>query len=426
MQNKSHINFNGAITTAVMKTAYKYRAYPSKEQKEILNRQMLLSKELYNLLLEKSKAYYRETGKTMTEYRMNIWITQAKKERPELTELHSQVLQNVSKRVSDAYRHFFRRCKEKKHGKNIKAGFPRYRKFVSSLTYPQFGFKIEKKTAELSKIGSINFVNHREIEGRTKTLTIKKTKLQEWYITIAVEREDKPFASNDKPKVGMDLGINQYVALSDNTIHQNAKIAKHQRNHSRFLQQNVSRKKKGSHNRKKAVIRFARYSEHIARIRQDCLHKLSYELVSSHSFIAYEDLEINNMVKNRRYSRLIEECSWGNFTQMLQYKAESAGCVAVEVNPQFTTMTCSNCGNVRRMSISQRTFICEKCGMKKDRDINASINILRALNSASSNFDSKAVKSTAGHAGSQVCGDDTRPSARKAVAEEAGTVRAAS
>ena len=396
----------------VMKTAYKYRAYPSKEQKATLNRQMLLAKELYNLLLEKSKAYYKETGKTLTEYRMNVWITQTKKEKPEFTELHSQVLQNISKRVSDAYRHFFRRCKEKKQGKTVKVGFPRYRKFVSSITYPQAGFKIKKKNAELSKIGSINFVNHREIEGKAKALTIKKMKSQEWYITIAVEKEDKPLISNNKPKVGIDLGISQYVALSDNTIHQNAKITKHQKNRLRLLQQNVSRKRKGSRNRKKAVIRFARYSEHIARIRQDCLHKLSHELVNSYSFIAYEDLEITNMIKNHRFARSIEECSWGNFINYLQYKAESAGCVAVAVNPQYTTMTCSNCGNVQKVSISQRAFICEKCGMKKDRDINASINIL--------------ARATEGHSGSHASGDNVRPSHMKADVAESGTIRGVS
>ena len=202
------------------------------------------------------------------------------------------------------------------------------------------------------------------------------------------------------------------VALSDNTIHQNAKITKHQRNRLRLLQQNVSRKRKGSRNRNKAVIRFARYSEHIARIRQDCLHKLSYNLTHSYSLIAYEDLEIPNMMKNRRYAKSISESSWGNFTQMLQYKAESAGCVAVAVNPQYTTMTCSNCRNVQKVSISQRTFICEKCGMRKDRDINASINILK--------------RATEGHSGSKACGDDIRPSVREAVAEEAGTIRVAS
>ncbi|MGC8538036.1 MAG: RNA-guided endonuclease InsQ/TnpB family protein, partial [Candidatus Micrarchaeia archaeon] len=346
-----------------MKTAYRYRAYPSKEQEEILDRQMLLSKEIYNMLIEKSKEYYKETGKTLTEYRMNVWLTQMKKEKPEFAELHSQVLQNVSKRVSDAYMHFFRRCKERKQGKKVKAGFPRYKKFVSSLTYPQInGFRIEKKRVELSKIGRINFVNHREIEGNIKTLTIKKAKSGEWHITIAVEKEDKPFITNGKPKVGMDLGITQYAVLSDGTIHKNAKITKHQRNHARVLQQNVSRKEKGSHNRKKAIIRFAKYSEYIARTRQDCLHKLSHELVNSYSFIAYEDLDIQNMVRNHHLARSIEESSWGNFTQLLQYKAESAGCAVMAVDPKYTSMTCNRCGHVQKISLSQRTFICEACG----------------------------------------------------------------
>ncbi len=111
----------------IMKTAYKYYEYPSIEQKEILNRQMFLAKEIYNMLLEKSKAYYKETRKTLTEYRMNNWLMQIKKEKPEFTELHSQGLQDISKRISDACVHFFRRSREKKHGKKINAGFSRHK-----------------------------------------------------------------------------------------------------------------------------------------------------------------------------------------------------------------------------------------------------------------------------------------------------------
>ncbi|MEM3245905.1 MAG: helix-turn-helix domain-containing protein [Candidatus Micrarchaeaceae archaeon] len=115
MTAELHINFEMHKITIiiVMKTAYKYRAYPSKEQKAKLGRQMFLAKELYNLLLEKSKAYYKEAEKMLTDYRMNVWLTQIKKEKPEFAELYSQVLQNVSKMVSDVYKHFFRRpsCK---------------------------------------------------------------------------------------------------------------------------------------------------------------------------------------------------------------------------------------------------------------------------------------------------------------------------
>ena len=411
-----HINLNEVINAVIVKRAYKFRAYPSKEQKAKLDWQMFLAKELYNLLLEKSKSYYKETEKTLTEYRMNVWLTQIKKEKPEFAELHLQVLQNVSKRVSDAYRHFFRRCKEKKQGKKVKVGFPRYKKFVSSLTYPQQGFKIEKKRVSLSKIGDVNFVNHRYIEGKIKTFTVKKTKSQEWYITIAVEKEDRPFVSNGKPKVGIDLGIKQYVAISDNTIHQNAKITRHQRNHVKVLQQGISRKVKGSHNRKKAVVRFAGYSERIARIRQDTLHKLSHNLVNSYSFIAYEDLEIRDMVKNHKLARLISESSWGNFTQLLQYKAESAGCVAVGVDPKYTSMACNKCGHVQKISLSQRTFICEECSHTEDRDINASKNI----------FERAISQTTEGHSGSYASGDIVRPSHMKADVAESGTILGAS
>ena len=118
------------------------------------------------------------------------------------------------------------------------------------------------------------------------------------------------------------------------------------------------------------------------------------------------------MIKNHRFSKSINEASWGNFTQLLQYKAESAGCVAVGVEPQYTSMTCSECKNVQKISISQRAFLCEKCGMSKYRDINASINILN--------------RATEGHSGSQACGDDVRPFVREAVADEAGTIRVAS
>ncbi len=395
----------------VMKSAYKFRAYPSKEQKAILNRQMYLSKEIYNLLLEKSKAYYKDTKKTLTQYRMNVWLTQIKNEKPEFGELYSQVLQNVSKRIADAYKSFFRRCKEKKSGKKVKVGFPRYKRFVSSLTYPQSGFKVEKKRVDLSKIGKINFVNHREIEGKAKTCTIKKAKSGEWHITFSVEKEDIIPFTNGRPIVGIDLGIEKYATLSDGSILQNKKITRHQRNHLTILQQGISRKEKGSHNRKKAVAKFAVYSEHIQRNREDFLHKLSHNLVNSYSFIAYEDLSILGMMKNHHLARAIGESSWGNFTQMLQYKAASAGCVAIGVNPQYTSQTCNGCKNVQKISLSQRTFVCGKCGMSRDRDINASQNILE--------------RATEGHSGSEASGDDVRHRTNGAVATEGGTIQVA-
>ncbi len=389
----------------IVKRSYRFRAYPSQIQKSRLNRQMFLSKQLYNLLLEQSQKHFKDTGKTFAQYDMNKWITKFKRKNPDFKELHSQVCQNVADRVSKGYKNFFRRIKERKQGKKVKVGFPRFKSYVSSLTYPQNnGFKIERKRISLSKIGRVNFVNHREIEGKVKTATIKQTKSQEWYITISVEKEDIQIFSNNKPQAGMDLGLKEYATLSDGTRISNPRISNKSMDKLKMVQRRLSKKKKGGKNRRIAKIKLARISEHIANQRNDFLHKTSHHLVNSYSFIAYEELRIANMVRNHNLARQITDVSWGNFIQYLCYKAESAGCRVVGVNPNNTSKTCSECGNIQDIELSERTYFCQRCGTMKDRDLNASINIL----------------STAGLAGSNASGDVVRPQ-RKAVVVESGT-----
>ena len=390
----------------ILKKTYRYRAYPSQSQKSTLNRQMYLSKQLYNLLLEQSQKYFKKTGKTFTKYDMNKWITKLKKKNPEFNELYSQVCQNVADRVSKAYKNFFRRIKERKQGRKVKGGFPRFKSYISSLTYPQSGFKLEKKKVSVSKIGMVNFVNHREIEGKIKTLAIKQTKSQEWYVTFSAEKDDAPLFSNNKPQVGMDLGLKEYATLSDGTRIPNPRISNKSIGKLKTIQRRLSNKKKGGNNRRRAKIKLARISEHIARQRDDFLHKTSYRLVNSYSFIAYEELIIANMAKNHNLARQITDASWGNFTQYLCYKAESAGCRVVGVNPRNTTRTCSRCGNIQDIELGERTYLCQNCGLNIDRDLNASINIL----------------TTAGHAGSNASGDVVRPRLQEAAVGESGTI----
>ena len=401
-----YIKFNCVDDMVILKKTYRYRAYPSQPQKSALNRQMYLSKQLYNLLLEQSQKHFKETGKTFTKYDMNKWITKFKKKNPEFDELYSQVCQNIADRVSKAYQNFFRRIEERKQGKKIKVGFPRFKSYVSSLTYPQSGFKPEKKKVSISKIGRINFVNHRDIEGEIKTMSIKQTKSQEWYITFLVEKEDTPLFSNNKPQVGIDLGLKEYATMSDGTRIPNPRISNKSIDKLKTIQRRLSNKKRGGRNRRRAKIKLARISEHIARQRDDFFHKTSHRLVNSYSFIAYEELKIANMMKNHHLARQITDVSWGNFTQYLCYKAESAGCRVVGVDPRNTTKTCSECGNIQDIELSERTFLCQKCGMSKDRDLNASINIL----------------TTAGLAGSNASGDAVRPQLQEATVVESGTI----
>lgn len=394
----------------ILQRTYKFRAYPSREQKLLLDRQMSLSKQLYNLLLEKSQTYYKDHGKTFTKYDMNKWMTQLKKKNPEFKELYSQAAQNVADRASKAYQNFFRRCRERKKNKVVKVGFPRFKTFVSSLTYPQAyngSVNVERKRVSLSKIGRINFVNHRDIQGEVKTAAIKKTKSQEWYITFSTEKEDTPIFNNGKAQIGIDLGLKDYCTLSDGTKISNPRILKQSENKLKKSQREVSGRGKGGQNRKKSILKLERIHEHIARQREDYLHKLSHNMVNSYSLIAYEELNIAGMTKNHRLAKNINDVSWSQFIQFLCYKAESAGCRVIGVNPRNTSKTCSKCGNIQDIDLSQRTYHCGGCGLKMDRDVNAAVNILN--------------KATVGRTGSHAFGDSVRPQKQEASVVELGT-----
>jgi putative transposase len=319
----------------------------------------------------------------------------------------------VSDRVWKAYQNFFQRVKEKRKGKKIKVGFPRVKKFVVSLTYPQSGFKLNGNHLFLSKLGKVPIVLHRPIEGKVKTLTIKFSKSHEWYATFTAETGSKQFNPNGKPAVGIDLGLSNYATLSDGSVVQNMCFSKQNVVKARRLQRQISRKVKGSRNRRKAVLRVARFSNHITQRRHDFLHKLSHRLVNSYGLIAYENLGIVNMVKNHRLAGAIQDAGWGGFARMLGYKAARAGCRAVEVNSKNTSTTCSNCGAKHPMPLSKRTYECGECGLKMDRDLNAAKVILaRGLD-------------TAGRAGIYACGETTSTFQRGRASGfvEAGTIR---
>ena len=371
---------------------FKYRVYPSNKQILRLKRQMWLAKELYNILFEKSKEHYKHTGKTFTEFDMNKYIAHLKKEQPEFKELHSQVAQNVSKRLADAYKAFFRRVKERKQGKRIKVGFPRRKKYVNSLTYPQTGFNFKTdRRLSLSKIGSIPIVLHRSIEGEMKTCVIKHYPSGKWFVGFSNELPEKAFESNGKESVGIDVGLTSFATLSNSQKITSPKFLRKSEARLKLLQRRVSRKKKKSMNRRKARFRFAKLEEKVHDQRFDFLHKLSRLQVNSYRKIAVETLNVPDMQRNHHLAKSIGDASWSTYRQMLHYKAQSAGCEVIDVAPEDTTKMCSNCGNKQDMPLSERIYNCSVCGYVEDRDVNAAKNIL--------------ARATVGLTGSYACGD---------------------
>jgi putative transposase len=159
----------------------------------------------------------------------------------------------------------------------------------------------------------------------------------------------------------------------------------------------VSRKKKSSANRKKAINSLGRAHLKVQRQRKDFACKEARCVVKSVDLVAFEDLKIRNMVKNRHLSKSINDAAWGEFRRWLEYFGKVFGVVTVAVAPNYTTQSCSNCGEMVKKTLSERTHVCPKCGHIQDRDWNAAINILQ-----------KALQqlSTAGHAGINACGEE--------------------
>ncbi|MEM0139115.1 MAG: RNA-guided endonuclease TnpB family protein [Ferroplasma sp.] len=330
-----------------MTRTYKFRLYPSAEQKRLLDRQLNLCRELYNAFLEQRIIAHKMEKRINYNYQQDQ-IPELKKAFPEYNNIHSQVLQDVARRVDRAYENFFK-AKEIKHGKHQKAGFPRFKPMnrYRSITYPQSGFRIiEKGSLKLSKIGKIRMFMHRGIDGKIKTLTISRDHVGDWFASFSVytathsENAEVP----DQGGVGIDLGIIHLAAMSDGTfIDTPYFLAKSEKVLNRD-QRHLSRKKKGSNNRGRQKVKVAKRQRKVKRQREDFLHKVSNALVGSNSFLAFENLNIKGMVKNHHLTKSIFDASWGMLVQYTSYKAESAGKVVVQVNPRNTSKACSKSG----------------------------------------------------------------------------------
>ena len=182
-----------------------------------------------------------------------------------------------------------------------------------------------KKRFGFSKIGGLKIIKDRELEGRAKTLTLKRVKSGGWFACVSVEIADKSFKPNKKPMVGVDLGLRELAVLSDGVVIGNPLIKKSLERKEVKLHKRLSRKKVGSKNRRKAKVKLSRFSEKMTNRNNDFLHKLSHSLVSDYGLIAYEGLAVKNMVRNHCLAKSISEASWGFLLRLLQYKAESAG-----------------------------------------------------------------------------------------------------
>jgi putative transposase len=390
---------------------YKYRIYPSHKQKARLLNQFKICKEIYNTLLDLNKKLY-----ITRKFDFNSIVKDIKITCPEYyTQAFSQVLQNVSDRLSKAFANFFRRVEEKKEGKKIKVGYPRFKSRVNSIIYPQNGFKFKSdRRLYASKVGNIPIILHRVPKGKIKTWTIKVNKANQWFACFCCEVNFPVVNHSSEEHIGLDVGIESFLTNSNGKKIDNPRFLKNSEKGLKLLNRRLSRKLKGSKNRRKAKFRLAKQHIKVVNQRIDFQHKLSRSIVNKYSVIAIEDLTIRNMVMNHHLAKHISDASWGRFYQMLSYKAITCGGQVLK-NPETkgSSHRCSCCGHyVDDMPLKQRQFNCPKCDLSIHRDHNSAINHL---------------KDTAGLAGISTPVDDcVRPLILKATVAEAGTICKAS
>lgn len=365
-----------------MLRTYKYRIYPTKEQSGNINTQMFSCARLYNKMLKQRIDLYKKK-------KLSIWYNTQQNQLPLIKEnkeiyktIHSQVLQKTLNRLDISFKNFFRRVK-----KWEKPWFPRFKSPIryNTLEYPQTWFQILNKwewitkKIKLSKIWEVKLRKHRELpsEGKIKTLSVTKNQTWKYYVTLVVETEDKVIInSNANKKVWIDLWINALASLSDGTQLDNPKHIRKQEKKFKRLSRNISRKKKWSNNRRKYRSILSKQHERLTHSRNDYLHKITKMLVENYWLIVLEKLNVSWMVKNHNLAKSISDVAWWRLLTLLQYKAESAGVVIELVDPKYTSQMCSNCWVIVKKTLATRIHKCE-CWYIEDRDINASINILK-------------------------------------------------
>jgi putative transposase len=381
-----------------MRRSFKYRLYPNKATEQKLIWVLDRCRELYNAGLSERKDAWKYEQKRIECYDQINDLPEIKQDiRPEYQEIIAHVLQDVLRRLDKAFANFFRRCKEGAK----EPGFPRFqgKNRYDSFTYPsRAGWKFDGYHLHLARIGSIKVRLSRPIEGKVKTVTIKR-EVDQWFVIFACEVETPQKLPVSYEDVGIDLGVMRLATLSNGEMIEHPRYLKKADKKLEKAQQSLSKKKRGSHRRNKARKLVAKVHRKIARQRRDFLHKQSKKLVDRYQVIVFEDLQAANMTKRPKpkqdevtgeylsnhasqksgLNKSILDAGWAMFVEMTQVKAECAGRNVLMVNPYKTSQRCSNeqCGKEIKKDLSVRVHTCPHCGLSIDRDINAAINILR-------------------------------------------------
>ena len=355
--------------------AYKYRIYPNKQQKELIQKTFGCCRFVYNQTLAHRKELYETEKESMSRIDCNNWKNKTLKVKYIwLKEVDKFALDNAIINMDSAYQKFF-----KEH-----SGYPKFKSkrnkkksYSTNFTNGNIEVSFENNKIKIPKLKWVKAKIHRVFTGKIKSATISQVPSGKYFVSMLVETEHTPMKENDN-SVGIDLGIKDLLITSDGEKFNNIRITKKYEDKLAKEQRKLSHKVKGSKNWNKQRIKVARIYEKIHNTRIDHLHKISHQLISENQVIVSEDLAISNMVKNHNLAKAISDCGWYELTRQLTYKAEWNGRTYIKIDRYVpSSQTCNVCGFVNKNTkdLSVREWICPQCGTVHDRDINAAINI---------------------------------------------------
>lgn len=354
--------------------AYKFRFYPTKEQKQNLANTFGCARFVYNRMLAIRTDEYYNNGVKINYNKSSELLTELKKKEEYrwLNEVSAVPLQQGLRNLQKAFSNFWKKFTK----------YPNFKKksYDQSITYADNAFEFKNKELKLAKQSeSLKIVWHRKIPKNTRitSISVSKDNSDRYFVSLFLEEEVSFLPTNDNI-VGIDLGLEDFVVFSSGEKVKAPKILRKYQSKLALLQRRLVKKQKESRRRNIARLKVAKIHKRIANKRSDFLHKLSTRIIRENQTIVVEDLNISGMLKLKKLSKSISDASWSEFLRQLRYKALWYGRNIIEIDRWFpSSKRCNKCGYILdSLKLDVRKWICPKCNVNHDRDINAAKNIL--------------------------------------------------